>query len=132
MVYRNNAPVRFSDLATVSDGTEDVRNTGLARGKPAIMLFINRQPNANMSQRFTDEGPAASVPCRPSAGRRSRNRERPHEHDHCIRKPRRTEHDDSIGLVIVVVFLFLLNGWATFIPSVSVPISLIATLGRCI
>ena len=35
----------------------------------------------------------------------------------------------SIGLVIVVVFLFLRNGWATFIPSVSVPISLIATFG---
>ncbi len=48
MVYRNNAPVRLSDLGTVSDGTEDVRNTGLARGKPAIMLFINRQPNANI------------------------------------------------------------------------------------
>src|SRR3984957_1665940 len=35
----------------------------------------------------------------------------------------------SIGLVIVVVFVFLRNGWATFIPSVSVPVSLIATFG---
>ena len=35
----------------------------------------------------------------------------------------------SIGLVILVVFIFLRNGWATFIPSISVPVSLIATFG---
>ena len=48
VVYRNGAPVRLSDLGRVIDGTEDVRNTGLSRGRPAVMIWVNRQPNANI------------------------------------------------------------------------------------
>ena len=48
VVYRNNAPVRLSDLGRVVDGTEDVRNMGLSNGKPAVLISVNRQPNANI------------------------------------------------------------------------------------
>ena len=47
-VYRNNAPVRLSDLGRVIDSVEDVRNMGLANGKPAVLIQISRQPNANI------------------------------------------------------------------------------------
>src|ERR1019366_2810858 len=48
VVYRNGAPVRLSDLGRVIDGNEDVRNIGLARGEPAVMIQVSRQPNANI------------------------------------------------------------------------------------
>src|SRR5580693_3825464 len=48
IAYRNNAPVRLSALADVSDGVEDVRNLGNADGKPAVLIIINRQPGANI------------------------------------------------------------------------------------
>ena len=48
IAYRNNAPVRLSDIAQVSDSVEDVRNLGNADGKPAVLIIINRQPGANI------------------------------------------------------------------------------------
>ena len=48
VAYRNNAPVRLQDVATVSDGVENVRNLGLADGKPAVLLVLHRQPGANV------------------------------------------------------------------------------------
>ena len=48
VVYRNGAPVRVSDLGRVVDSTEDVRNMGLSNGVPAVILYISRQPNANI------------------------------------------------------------------------------------
>ena len=48
VVYRNGAPVRLSDLGHVFDSVEDVRNMGLADGKPAVLIQISRQPNANI------------------------------------------------------------------------------------
>ncbi len=48
VAYRNDAAVRLSDVATVSDGVEDLRNIGMANGKPAILVIISRQPGANI------------------------------------------------------------------------------------
>ena len=48
VVYRNGAPVRLSDLGRVIDANEDVRNIGLANGKPMVQIQISRQPNANI------------------------------------------------------------------------------------
>ena len=48
VVYWNGPPVRLLDLGRVVDGTEDVRNTGLSRGRPSVMIQVNRQPNANI------------------------------------------------------------------------------------
>ena len=46
--YRNGAAVRLSDVATVTDSVEDLRNDGLVNGKPAILLIVYRQPDANI------------------------------------------------------------------------------------
>ena len=48
VAYRNNAAVRLQDVATVSDGVENIRNLGLADGKPAVLLVLHRQPGANV------------------------------------------------------------------------------------
>src|SRR6202020_509047 len=48
VAYRNDAAVRLSDVATVSDGVENLRNIGMANGKPAILVIISRQPGANI------------------------------------------------------------------------------------
>ena len=48
ITYRNGAPVRVGDVATVNDSVEDIRTGGLANGKPAVLLMIFRQPGANI------------------------------------------------------------------------------------
>src|ERR1700681_1397115 len=48
VAYRNGAPVRLSDVAKVTEGIEDYRNSGYANGKPAVVMSMNRQPGANI------------------------------------------------------------------------------------
>ncbi len=48
VAYRNGAPVRLSDIAVVTEGTADMRNSGYANGKPAVVMSISRQPGANI------------------------------------------------------------------------------------
>jgi multidrug efflux pump len=48
VAYRNNAAVKLSDIANVTDGVEDVRNIGLTNGKPAVLVILFRQPGANI------------------------------------------------------------------------------------
>ncbi len=48
VAYRNGAPVQLSDVGEVSDWVENLRNAGLANGKPAVLLILYRQPGANI------------------------------------------------------------------------------------
>ena len=50
IAYRNNAAVRLSDVADVSDGVENIRNMGMANGQPAVLVTITQQPGANVIQ----------------------------------------------------------------------------------
>ena len=130
VVYRNGAPVRLSDLGRVIDSVEDVRNLGLADGKPAVLIQIRRQPNANVVdtvRRIKEILPRFKASLPPTVDFKVEN-----DRTITIRDSVRDAQRNmviSIGLVILVVFIFLRNGWATFIPSVSVPVSLIATFG---
>ncbi len=130
VVYRNGAPVRLSDLGRVIDSVEDIRNLGLADGKPAVLIQIRRQPNANVVdtvKRIKDMLPRFRASLPPTVDFKIEN-----DRTTTIRDSVRDAQRNmviSIGLVIFVVFVFLRNGWATFIPSVSVPVSLIATFG---
>ena len=65
--YRNGNPVQLSDVADVVDSVQDLRNAGMANGKPSVLVIINRQPNANIIEtvdRVTALLPAlrASIP----------------------------------------------------------------------
>jgi multidrug efflux pump len=130
VAYRNGAAVRLSDIATVTDSIEDIRTSGLYNGKDAVLLVIFRQPNANIIQtvdliRASMDQLQAEVPPAMKLGvaldRTTTIRASITDVEFTLML--------SIGLVILVVFLFLRNVRATFIPSVAVPISLIGTFG---
>ncbi|MGE5615656.1 MAG: efflux RND transporter permease subunit, partial [Bacillota bacterium] len=128
--YRNGAAVRLGDLGRVEDSVQDLRNQGLANGKPAVLLIINRQPNANIIQtvdRVTELMPElrASIP---SAVNLDITMERTTTIRASLREVERTMLI-SVALVVLVVFLFLRNGRATLIPAIAVPISLVGTFG---
>jgi multidrug efflux pump len=124
------APVRLQDIATVTDSVEDVRNLGLSFGEPSVILAVFRQPDANMIEtvdRIKAIMPELSASISPSLHLR-------------VAMDRTTTirasiHDVeitlliSISLVILVVFVFLRNVWATIIPSIAVPLSLVGTFG---
>jgi multidrug efflux pump len=130
VLYRNGAPIRLSDLGNVFDSVEDVRNMGLANGKPAVLIQINRQPNANIIE--TADLVRAVLPqfqaSLPPTIKLNVDNDRTTTIRASVVDAERTMAM-SISLVILVVFVFLRNGWATFIPSISVPVSLISTFG---
>ena len=130
VAYRNGNAVQLSDVADVVDSVQDLRNAGMANGKPSVLVIINRQPNANIIEtvdRVTELLPSirASIP---SAITLTPAMERTATIRASLRDVGRSLAI-SIGLVILVVFIFLRDGRATFIPSVAVPVSLIGTFG---
>jgi multidrug efflux pump len=130
VVYRNGAPVRLSDLGRVIDANEDVRNFGVVNGDPMVQIQINRQPNANIIDtvaRIKALMPQFQAQLPPSVKFKIASDRTITTHDSLHDAQRNVIV--SIGLVVVVVFLFLRNGWSTFIPSISVPVSIIATFG---
>jgi multidrug efflux pump len=126
--YRNGSPIRLGDLGRVEDSVQDLRNYGVSNGKPAVMLIINRQPNANIIEvvdRVTSLLPEfrASIPA-------DVNLDVMMERTTTIRASLREVERTlliAVGLVILVVFLFLRNARATLIPAVAIPISLVGT-----
>jgi multidrug efflux pump len=126
--YHNGAAVKLSDFAEVQDSVENIRAAGYVNGKPGVLLIIFRQPGANIID--TVDRIRASIPALKASI--------PAAMDFTIMLDRtttiRASVSDvertlavSIGLVILVVFLFLRNVRATLIPSVAVPVSLVAT-----
>jgi len=130
VAYRNGAAVRLGDLGDVIDSVQDVRNYGMANGKPAVLMIINRQPNANIIE-VVDNITAVLPELRasiPASVDLQVMMERTSTIRASLKEVERTLII-SVALVILVVFLFLRNGRATFIPAVAVPISLIGTFG---
>jgi len=130
VAYRNGAAVKLADLGQIVDSVQDLRNAGSANGKPAVLVIINRQPNANIIEtvdRVTGLLPSlrASIP---SAVNLDVMLERTTTIRASLRDVERTLVV-AVGLVIMVVFLFLRSARATLIPSVAIPVSLIATFG---
>ena len=126
--YKNGAAIRLSDVAQVTDSVANVRAAGYLNGKRSITVIIFRQPGANIIEtvdRIRAQLPSikASIPLgidttivldRTTTIRAS------------VSDVERTLLI-SIGLVILVVFVFLRNGRATLIPAVAVPVSLVGT-----
>ena len=130
VAYRNNAAVRLQDVATVSDAVENIRNLGLADGKPAVLLVLHRQPGANVidvvdSIRALIPELQASIP---ASIRIIQTNDRTETIRASLRDVERTLMI-AIVLVVLVVFLTLRNARAALVPSVAVPLSLIGTFG---
>jgi multidrug efflux pump len=130
--YRNGAAVRLADVGAVTDSVQDIRHFGAihrdGQEKPAVLLILYRQPGANIietvdSVRELLPALRASIPVaielQPVMDRTATIRA-------SLREVERTLAI-AVGLVILVVFVFLRRVRAALIPSVAVPVSLIAT-----
>jgi multidrug efflux pump len=126
--HSNGAAVRLSDVAEVTDDVQNIRSAGYLNGIPSVTIIIFRQPGANIIQ--TVDNIRTQLPFLKASI--------PQGIDTTIVLDRtttiRASVDDvertlliSVGLVILVVFVFLRNARATLIPSVAVPVSLIGT-----
>ena len=126
--YRNNAPIKLADVADVIDGAENERQAAWMNDAPAVILNIQRQPGANIIEvvdRIKSLLPQmqASLPAAISVSILT---------DRTVTIRASVEDVQfelmlTIGLVVLVMFLFLRNVAATFIPSVAVPLSLVGT-----
>ncbi len=128
VAYRKGAPVRLSDVGEVTDSVENLRNAGLANGKPAVLIILYRQPGANiistvdsvkalMPQLKASVSPAIDIGL--AVDRSTTIRTSLHDVERTLVL--------AVLLVIVVVFAFLRNLRATLVPVVAVSVSLIAT-----
>ena len=130
LTYRNGAAVRLRDVADVVDSVQDVRNYGAANGKPAILLFVQKEPGANIIetvQRVRDVLPRLQGSI-PQAIDLNVISDRTPTIRASLREVERAMAI-AIGLVILVVLLFLRSWRATLIPAVAVPVSLAGTFG---
>jgi len=130
IAYKNNAPVRLSDVANVVDGVENDQLAAWANGKPAVLLDIRRQPGANIVQ--TVQQIRAILPQLQAVLPADVHLDVFADRTITIRASVEDVQFTlilTICLVVAVIFVFLRRLWATVIPSVAVPLSLMGTFG---
>ena len=130
ITYRNAAPIYLADVADVVEGVEDLQQAAWMNEIPAVVVNIHRQPGANIIEvvdrvqkllpQLKESLPAAiSVTTLTDRTATIRASVDDMQHELFI----------TIGLVVLVIFLFLRNIPATVIPSVAVPLSIVGTFG---
>ena len=128
VAWRQGAPIRLGDVATVTDSVEDVRVAGVYNGQPTIMLIVYRQPNANIIRAVDNVlSILPQLKAQMPAGMRL---DLAMDRTATIRASIvDVQHTLilSVVLVVGVVFVFLRDWRATLIPSVVVPVSLVST-----
>ena len=129
VAYRNGAPVMLTDVAHVVDGVENNNQAAWMNQTPAVILNVQRQPGANTitvvkSIKKLLPQLEANLPKGINVSILTD-----------LTTPIQASVEDvefelglTVGLVVMVIFLFLRNLYATIIPSVAVPLSLIGTL----
>src|SRR6202789_3006547 len=129
IAYRNGAPVRLKNVATVVNGAENTKLGAWANATPAVILNVQRQPGANVIQVVDtikrmlpqlQQGLPAALDVAVLTDRTATIRASVSDVEF--------ELGLAVLLVVVVIFLFLRNLPATIIPSLSVPLSLVGTL----
>jgi hydrophobe/amphiphile efflux-1 (HAE1) family protein len=130
IAFRNGAPVRVKDVGTAIDSAQTNRVGAWYGSTPAILLQVHRQPGANTVQVVDSVKQAmgqlrASIPSQVKidlmADRSQTIQAAVQDVDFTLMI--------TIALVVMVIFLFLRKFWATFIPAVAVPLSIIGTFG---
>jgi len=130
IAFRNGSPVKMTDVASVDDDVENVRQAAWMNDTPAVIVNIQRQPGANV----------IAVVDRIKALLDQLKKSLPSSVQVKILTDRTTTIRASVedvefelmltvALVVLVIFLFLRNIAATIIPSVAVPLSLVGTFG---
>ena len=130
IAYRNGAPVMLSDVATVVDDVENVKQAAWMNQTPAVIVNIQRQPGANIIEvvdRINARLPQLQTTLPGSVHVAILT-----DRTTTIRASVRDVQFElmlTVALVVLVIFLFLRTLSATVIPSVAVPLSLIGTFG---
>ncbi|MGH8111194.1 MAG: efflux RND transporter permease subunit, partial [Rhodanobacteraceae bacterium] len=128
IAYKNGAPVRLSDVASVINGAENDQLAAWANGQPAVLLDIRRQPGANIIKtvdQIEQTLPSlravlpAGIHLSVFADRTVTIRASVHDVEMTLLI--------AVALVVAVIFMFLRRLWATLIPAVAVPLSLVGT-----
>ena len=126
--WRGGNAVRLQDVASVSDSVQDLRNYGVADGRPAVVLMLYKQPDANIIEAV--DRVRALIPWLQAAIPAAIDLKVVSDRSPTIRASLREMQRTlaiSIGLVFIVVFLFLGSLRATLVPSIAVPVSLAGT-----
>jgi len=130
IAYKNGAPVKLTDVATILDDTENIRQAAWMNETPAVILNIQRQPGANIIavvDRIKKQLPQLTSTL-PASIHVSILTDRTNTIRASVSDVQ-FELMLTIALVVMVMFLFLRNIPATIIPAVAVPLSLVATFG---
>jgi hydrophobe/amphiphile efflux-1 (HAE1) family protein len=128
IAYKNGAPIRIRDIGVAVDGPENTLITAWQNGHNGILLLINKQPGANVIEaadrveallpRAMQSIPA-SIKVEIIANRTTTIKASVEDVEFTLAL--------TIALVVMVIFLFLRNAWATIIPGVTVPLALLGT-----
>ncbi|HVI89664.1 MAG TPA: multidrug efflux RND transporter permease subunit [Dongiaceae bacterium] len=130
VAYKNGAPIRIRDIGTAVDGPENTKLAAWENGRRSVLLIIYKQPGENVIDAVSNieaKMPHILLSVPPSL-----------KVDKMIDRTqtiRASVHDVNftlmltIALVVMVIFLFLRNFWATIIPGITVPLALIGTCG---
>ncbi len=130
IAYKNGAPVRLADVATVVDGAQDKELAAWMNKTPAVIVNIQRQPGANVIQ--VVDAIKTLLPQLQAALPPAINVTILTDRTQTIRASVRDVQFEltlAVALVVMVIFLFLRTVRATIIPSLSVPLSLVGTFG---
>jgi len=130
VAYRNNAPVRLSNVADIIDDIENLRQAAWMNETPAVIVNIQRQPGANIIA--VVDRVKLLLPSLQSSMPQSVNIKILTDRTNTIRASVNDVQFElmlTVGLVVMVIFVFLRNVAATIIPSVAVPLSLVGTFG---
>ena len=128
IAYRNGAPVRLADVATVADGVENTKLAAWTNEVPAVIVNVQRQPGANIIQ--VVDRIKALLPQLESSLPVSIRTSILTDRTTTIRASVADVEFElmlTIALVVMVIFLFLRSASATLIPSIAVPLSLVGT-----
>ncbi|MDY4314129.1 MdtB/MuxB family multidrug efflux RND transporter permease subunit [Pectobacterium actinidiae] len=128
VAWKNGAPVRLQDVATIEQAAENIHLGAWANRQQAIIINIQRQPGANVIT--TTDSISKMLPALKASLPNSVNVTTLTDRTTSIRasvKDVQFELLLAIALVVMVIYLFLRNAVATLIPSIAVPLSLIGT-----
>ncbi len=128
VAYRNNAPVMLKDVATITDGVENTKQAAWMNETAAVIVNIQRQPGANIIQ--VVDRVKALLPKLQATIPSSIKVQTLTDRTTTVRASVADVEFElivCIGLVVGVIFVFLRNIAATFIPSIAVPLSLVGT-----
>ncbi|HYL00107.1 MAG TPA: efflux RND transporter permease subunit [Steroidobacteraceae bacterium] len=128
VAYRNGAPIRIRDIGAAIDGPENSQSVAFQNGRTGVLLFIHKLPGSNVIDDVREV--KAALPHIMTSVPPSLKLDQVIDRTVTIQASVRDVELTlllAISLVVMVIFLFLRNFWATAIPGLTVPLALLGT-----